>query len=419
MRATAVLLALLAAGCVSPEALRERIPWPGTYDQVVSLVEARLYDMTLLDDAWAASVQQHRARWQRATTPDQRAGVLRDLLAGLGVSHTGYYLPGDPAWFELLDLFREGPTREAIPRLFSGGVVRYETLGLVLTELDGGTYVADVLEGTPAFEAGVRVGERLLAAAELERAPRERSTSPPPPGPTRLLLSSDCGGERLVDVTPLRIQPEELYLTAQRASARIFDRDGYRVAYVRLRSWASPRYQELLERQLLDGDLSAADALVLDLRGGWGGADPGYVTLFGGRAPELRMRRRGEPESEAVEPRPEPDRAWTRPVVLLVDGTTRSGKEVVAFAFRSQGLGPVVGERTAGAVLGGRPFVLQDGSLLMLAVADVTVDGERLEGVGVEPDVVVPRDLRADVGGDPQLEAALEEALRPGPGVAP
>jgi carboxyl-terminal processing protease len=56
--------------------------------------------------------------------------------------------------------------------------------------------------------------------------------------------------------------------------------------------------------------------------------------------------------------------------------------------------------------------VLSDGSLLMLAVADVTVDGERLEGVGVEPDVHVPRELRSDVGRDPQREAALDEAAR-------
>jgi hypothetical protein len=60
----------------------------------------------------------------------------------------------------------------------------------------------------------------------------------------------------------------------------------------------------------------------------------------------------------------------------------------------------------------GRPFVLQDGSLLMLAVSDVLVDGERLEGVGVDPDIVVPRELPYSAGRDPQLEAALDEAAR-------
>jgi carboxyl-terminal processing protease len=55
---------------------------------------------------------------------------------------------------------------------------------------------------------------------------------------------------------------------------------------------------------------------------------------------------------------------------------------------------------------------LRDGSLLMIAVADVQVDGERLEGIGVEPDLAVPRDLPYSAGRDPQLEAALTEAAR-------
>jgi len=76
-------------------------------------------------------------------------------------------------------------------------------------------------------------------------------------------------------------------------------------------------------------------------------------------------------------------------VVLLVDGSTRSGKEVIAHAFKRHGIGRLVGERTAGAVLSGRPFVLRDTSLLMLPVADVQVEGQRLEGVGVEPDVLI------------------------------
>jgi carboxyl-terminal processing protease len=53
----------------------------------------------------------------------------------------------------------------------------------------------------------------------------------------------------------------------------------------------------------------------------------------------------------------------------------------------------VVGTRTAGALLAGRGFLRKDGSLLVLAVSDVWVEGERLEGRGVMPDVVVPFQL--------------------------
>ena len=52
-------------------------------------------------------------------------------------------------------------------------------------------------------------------------------------------------------------------------------------------------------------------------------------------------------------------------------------------ASKKYGMGEVIGTPTAGAVLAARAFLLSDGSLLLLAVNDVFVDGQRLEGVGV------------------------------------
>ena len=102
---------------------------------------------------------------------------------------------------------------------------------------------------------------------------------------------------------------------------------------------------------------------------------------------------------------------WRKPVVLLVDGGTRSGKEILAFAFQEYGIGPVVGSVTAGAVVGGSPFLLSDGSLLFLATMDSTVNGTRLEGIGVTPDVEVKLDLPYAAGADPQLESAVNILL--------
>jgi carboxyl-terminal processing protease len=44
----------------------------------------------------------------------------------------------------------------------------------------------------------------------------------------------------------------------------------------------------------------------------------------------------------------------------------------------------------------------------MLAQSEGRVDGERLEGVGVEPDIEVPFDFRYAAGNDPQLARALD-----------
>jgi carboxyl-terminal processing protease len=70
----------------------------------------------------------------------------------------------------------------------------------------------------------------------------------------------------------------------------------------------------------------------------------------------------------------------------------------------------VVGERTAGAVMAGRPFALSNRALLYLAVQDGQVDGVRLEGRGVAVDVEVADALPWAAGRDPQRERALQVA---------
>src|SRR5271166_1691569 len=79
------------------------------------------------------------------------------------------------------------------------------------------------------------------------------------------------------------------------------------------------------------------------------------------------------------------DVKWRKPVAMLINGGTRGGKEVLAFGFKEYRLGELVGVRTEGAVLAATAFLIGDNGLLLLAVEDVRVDGQRLEGVGVTP----------------------------------
>ena len=97
---------------------------------------------------------------------------------------------------------------------------------------------------------------------------------------------------------------------------------------------------------------------------------------------------------------------------MLVNGGTRSGKEILAYGFKEYGVGEVIGNHTAGAVLAGRAYLLSDGSLVLVAVADVLVDGRRLEGVGVMPTISVAFQLPYAQGQDPQLDRAVEVLSR-------
>ena len=119
--------------------------------------------------------------------------------------------------------------------------------------------------------------------------------------------------------------------------------------------------------------------MVWDLRGGWGGAQPQYLDLFNPRAPTMKITgRNGETGFVDVK--------WRKPVAALINEGTRSGKEVLAYGFKEYRLGELVGHRTEGAVLAATAFLIGDDGLLLLAVEDVLVDGQRLEGVGVPDD---------------------------------
>lgn len=101
---------------------------------------------------------------------------------------------------------------------------------------------------------------------------------------------------------------------------------------------------------------------------------------------------------------PDRDRYRGR-VFVLTDGATASACEPLVYAIRQYGLGRIIGERTAGAMLSSEEFPIRGNWFLLVPTADYyTADGHRLDGVGVEPDVKV-KSAEA-------LDYALAEAAR-------
>ena len=97
-------------------------------------------------------------------------------------------------------------------------------------------------------------------------------------------------------------------------------------------------------------------------------------------------------------------------VVILVDNATASAAEIFSAVLKDHRRATIVGRKTAGAVLASWFEPLPDGGELQLSREDyVAPNGRRIEGNGVEPDIVVTRTL-ADVraGHDRDLEVALK-----------
>jgi len=236
-----------------------------------------------------------------------------------------------------------------------------------------------VIDGTPAHQAGLIAGDTIIVA---DGAPFQPVQSFRGKVGNRVTLAVRRAGSSLqVPVTPIDIEPNRMFLDGMKASARILQANGRRIGYVHVWCYAGYAYQRELEGLLSEGALKDADALIWDLRDGWGGAVPEYLDLFNTRAPTMQVFDRDG--ARAFE-----NMKWRKPVAMLVNSGTRSGKEILAYGFKKYRLGEVIGTRTEGAVLAATAFLIGRG-LLLLAVEDVLVDGERLEGAGVAPTVEV------------------------------
>jgi carboxyl-terminal processing protease len=369
------------------------------FDEVWQTVRDSFYDKALHGLDWEQVRRRYRPLVGAAQDERDRARLINRMLGELGASHTAYYRGDEQAYYELLGIF-SGSLRTRLQRMFPDGEVSYVGIGAYFQQLQGKTFVTGILGGLPAERAGLRVGDEIVDADRKPYRSIESFRGKAGQSATLRIRRQPDGPIESLSVTPQVIRPNEVFLEAMKRSTRVIEKEGVRIGYIHVWSYAGRRYQNLLLQELHSGSLKDAQALVLDLRDGWGGAELDYLEPFTDRIPTMAViDRSGEEELENVR--------WGKPVAMLVNGGTRSGKEILADAFKRYRLGPVVGSHTAKAVLAARAFLMSDDSLLVLAVADVLIDGRRLEGVGVEPTVAVPFRIEYANGRDPQLDKAV------------
>jgi tricorn protease len=110
---------------------------------------------------------------------------------------------------------------------------------------------------------------------------------------------------------------------------------------------------------------------------------------------------------------PWPPNANFGPKVMLINGWSGSGGDAFPDYFRKKGLGPLIGERTWGGLIGisGCPTLIDGGGITVPTFRMFNPDGTWFkEGHGVDPDIEVREDLGAMAKGtDPQLERAIAE----------
>jgi tricorn protease len=101
---------------------------------------------------------------------------------------------------------------------------------------------------------------------------------------------------------------------------------------------------------------------------------------------------------------------------VLINGLAGSGGDMFPWLFKHNKLGPVIGTRTWGGLVGisGNPGLIDGGSISVPTFGFYETDGTwGVEGHGIDPDIEVIDDpAKMKNGGDPQLEKAVEVLLK-------
>ena len=368
------------------------------YNEICGIVEGNFYDEDIIQKQFGGIRNKYTNRLKSVRSDAEFAVLVNSMLGELKASHTQYYTKNTPEYYQLCSIFEFMP---AVKTLFNEKPVVYPGTGISAREIDGKVFVVSVLEGSPAQKAGMVKGDEIISLNGKRFVPAQYLAGiKDTPFTLQLRRAKDCKPFK-IEVLPSCVNPKSEALLAEKESIKVFESGGRKIGYIHIWSYAGEEYHQEFLDAILYGKLKDADALIWDLRDGWGGANPEYLNVFNGKVPVLESIERNGTKSGY-------DPQWRKPVVMLVNSGVRSGKEILAYGFKKYDIGKIIGEKTAGAVLGGKPFIISDGSLLYLAGRKVEVDGETLEGKGVEPDIAVPMDIRYIQGKDPQLEHALQ-----------
>ena len=201
-------------------------------------------------------------------------------------------------------------------RTLTDGKALYCGIGIFTSIVNGQPFVSGVQEGLPAHKAGLQLGDRLVY---VDGAPFHaiHSFAHKAGSPVTMIVERTPGVTKTVTVIPTLLDGNTLFVDAMQASAQIVERGGSKIGYVHAWSYAGRKYQDTLEQELLFGRFKQADALVLDIRDGFGGASPFYLNVFTQRCLTWTARSR----SGAAETYPS---CWAKPVVLLTDNRSTS-----------------------------------------------------------------------------------------------
>ncbi|HET9482897.1 MAG TPA: PDZ domain-containing protein [Xanthomonadales bacterium] len=214
-------------------------------------------------------------------------------------------------------------------------------------------------------------------------------------------------GAREVLVKTIASERTLRYLDWVAGRRALVDRlSGGRIGYVHVPNTATEGNRELAKWWPA---IAHKDAIIIDDRYNGGGFIPDRMIELVARTPLNYWKRRG------MEPQATPFLSHAGPKAMLINGMSSSGGDAFPYYFRKLGLGPLIGTRTWGGLIGisGNPQLADGGGILAATFRFMDPDGGwAVENEGVAPDIeVVDRPELLAKGRDPSIEKAVEVLL--------
>jgi tricorn protease len=378
-----------------------RAEWKQIFADAYRFERDYFYDPQMHGVDWASTRAQYARLIDDAVTRWDVNFVLGEFIGELNASHT-YRGGGD----------EEQPTSRGIGMLgvdweVDRGAYRIKRI------VRGGPWDSDAR--SPLDEPGVNVreGEYVLAVngvpLDVTRDPWAAfdglagatvqltvNGSPSPDGARQVVVT--CLG----DETELRFRA---WIEERRA--RVDAASKGRIGYIYVQSTGTDAQNELV-RQFVA--MRTKEGLIVDERFNSGGQIPDRFVELLNRPPLAYWAVR---DGKSVR---WPQVAHRGPKAMLINGWSGSGGDAFPYYFREAGLGPLIGTRTWGGLIGisGVPELVDGGVVTVPTFRMFDPKGTWFaEGHGVEPDIRVGEDPTALAkGADPQLERAIEEVTR-------
>jgi tricorn protease len=381
--------------------LERQAEWTQIFHECWRQLRDFVYDPNLHGVDWAAARDRYAPLLAHVQHRADLTYVLGEMIGELNLGHC--YVGGG-----------DYPQAKRIPLgLLGARVVRHE---------DSGTYqIIEILPGhnwdpnlrSPLTEIGVTIepGEYIVAidgiatetlpdlyAALIGKANRQVTL--------RVNREPKAEGARDEVIVPIADEAPLYYLkwvlgNLQKVSQATDGRVGYLhipdMGASGLNEFAKFYYPQLHK-----------EGLIVDVRGNGGGnVSPMIIERLRREPVFWRIARHSAVDAD-------PSGQVLGPKVLLIDQFSASDGDIVAYRFRKHALGPIIGTRSWGGVVGIRGSLpLLDGGFLNrpeFSRFDLEAREWIMEGVGVEPDIVVDNDPAREFDGiDEQLNRAIDE----------